>query len=431
MASSAVPTWARAANRPSRFTGPLQARADAWPVLQGPTDATSTSLIVMHSAETPFEPRIFGPQRESIPFAYVDRWSLPGSSLVSSELFVSGLMPGLEYELELVNGAGEVFDRRSFRALDLSRPDCRFAVVSCMNDSSLMGGKISTMWESLHREECDFIVFLGDTCYSDLGNDKRDEAGYARRYSETRQRLSWFRMPKLTPVFATWDDHDFGLNNADRSFPRADFNRQLFGKFWGSIQSPVWRKAHGVGSVFEGFGQRFFLMDDRSFRDAPGVSGGRHWGDAQLNWLIAELEKSDQPAWLMNGSQYFGGYLKKESYEYTHPTDFAHLLDRLSRVSAPVAFVSGDVHFSEVMAIEEKQLGYPTYEFTSSSVHSFTFPYHNIRAKNPRRIDTAWQHNFLVFDSSASGADGWNIRVRCVMEGNDVSFSRNLNIRRS
>lgn len=428
MASSAVPALAKAANRPPKFNGPYQASAKAWPVLQGPTDANSTSLIVMHYQEAPFEPRIYGPQREVIPFAFVDRWSLPGSSFVSSELFVSGLLPGLEYELELVDGAGTVFDRRTFRALDLERPGCRFAVVSCMNDGSLMGGKVKTMWESLQREECDFIVFLGDTCYSDVGNDKKDEAGYARRYSETRQRLSWFRMPKLTPVFATWDDHDFGLNNADRSFPRADFNRQLFRKFWGSIQSPVWRKAHGVGSVFEGFGQRFFFMDDRSFRDAPGVTGGRHWGQEQLDWLIAELEKSDKPAWLMNGSQYFGAYLKKESYEAIHPADFSHLLDRLSRVRAPVAFVSGDVHFSEIMAIEERALGYPTYEFTSSSVHSFTFPYHNIRAKNPRRIETEWQHNYLVFDSSSNG--GWNIGVRCMTEGNAVSFSRNLSISR-
>src|SRR5690606_30446885 len=149
----------------------------------------------------------------------------------------------------------------------------------------------------------------------------------------------WFRMPRLTPVFATWDDHDFGLNNADRTFPRADFNRLLFRKFWGSIESPIWRKAHGVGSVLEAFGQRFFLMDDRSFRDAPHVSGGKHWGQDQMDWLIAELEHSPAPAWLMNGSQYFGGYLKKESYESTQPADFHHLLARLSRVAAPVAFV--------------------------------------------------------------------------------------------
>ncbi len=423
VASSAMPLWARA-----RDFMPLNnaANPNAWPIMQGPTDATSATLIILHEAAADFSPHIFGANNELVPWAFTQRWPLPGGTLMVSEICVSNLLVGVDYRLQLVDGGGNILDQRTFGALDVSREQCRFAVISCMNDS--VGGTAST-WELLYKENCDFVVFLGDTCYSDQHNTERTTGSYARRYAQTRSKLAWFKMPKLTPVFATWDDHDFGFNNGYKDFAMAPFMGQMFRTFFGTKENANWRKAYGVGSVFEGFGQRFYFMDDRSYRDNPMASRKRHWGAEQTDWLLQDLASSNKPAWLMNGSQFFGAYLDKESIEGDYAEDFNQILARLRQISAPVVFASGDIHASEVMKIEEQQLGYGTYEFTSSAIHSIRFPFAFSGAVNPRRIGPLEeQSNFMVFDVDVSKI--WNMHVRCLNKKGALSFSGNFEISR-
>lgn len=430
MAGAALPIWAKGGTQASDFFPPIflpdRLRQSGIPVMQGATDETSASIVYLHPVGKALSRNVVDAFGKSLPHDLVDSWNLPGIGMTISEVYIRNLSLGQSYFIEFLDGNGSVIDRREFSTLDRSKKSCRFAVASCMRDSN--SNKLVTMWDSLQRENCDLVFLVGDTCYSDNDNPGKDPAGYARRYSESRTNFSWFRQRKLTPTFATWDDHDFGGNNLDKNFPLAEFTRTLFRKFWGQSENTGWKRAHGVGSVFSGFGQRFFLMDDRSFRDGEDVKLGRHWGLNQTDWLIQELNRSNEPAWILNGSQFFGGYLAKESMERDHAQDFVEILQRLSRVAAPVAFVSGDVHFSEIMEIEPEKLGYKTYEFTSSSIHSLTFPGHQFRAKNPRRLLSDWKHNFLVFDVNAEST--WQIHARCVLENNVASFSKTVEIRR-
>lgn len=421
-----------AGGRSARFA----AVADPWPIMQGPTDDTSTTLVILHEQKAKFTYTVSDEGGWALATREIERWNLPQSPFTITQLHISGLRPGPRYRLRLLAEDGTLIDERTFSALDTSREKCRFAVASCMSD--FFTEKAISMWEAVDREACDFVFMLGDTCYADFGNPYGDEKTFSRRYGETRQRLGWFKLAHLTPTFATWDDHDFGKNNADSSLPQQKFSHELFPRFFGFNANKVWRRAHGVGSVLEVAGQRFFLFDDRSFRDASGSPGGRHWGEAQTEWFFSELNRSAAPAWLMNGSQFFGGYLGKESYEGDHPEDLARTIARLKEAPAPVAFVSGDVHFSELMKIEESALGYPSYEFTSSSIHSAAFPWGPHRAKNPRRLVSEWRHNFMVFNSatgpdseSGEGDAGWRVDVRCVLEGNAVSFARRVKIGRA
>ncbi len=266
-ALSAIPLARSAASR-AGFPPDGLAR---WPILQGPTDDRSACFVILHPHDLPFEIRFADPMGRALPWRIVDRFDMAEIGLAATEIAVAGLVPGPEYRMELAGQRGETFDRRRFGALDVTRPRCRFAVASCMNDR--YGPHAVTMWEAMAREECDFAVLLGDTCYADLGNARHEEIGYLRRYSETRLALSWFRLERLVPTFAVWDDHDFGVNNGDRHFAKAPFMRRLFRAFWGSTDNRAWRQAFGVGSRLEAFGQRFYLLDDRSWRDPPGTPG--------------------------------------------------------------------------------------------------------------------------------------------------------------
>lgn len=421
IASSALPAWANQ-------TPPMAYNSTtAWPIVQGMTDATTTSFVILHPKDAVFTPQIRGVFERTLRMGIVQKATLPGSQYAVSEIAATGLQPGIDHALQLIDGSGKIFDQRLFRTIDTRKPNCRFAVVSCMNDK--YKDKAISMWRALEKERPEFVIFAGDSCYADNDTSGPSESELSRRYAETRATLAWFRMPRLIPSIATWDDHDFGRNNATRTFPFADFTRSLFRLFWGRQFNAMTRQAFGVGSLFEAFGQRFYLMDNRSFRDAKQVQRGRHWGYEQTEWLLSDIARSSNPAWILSGSQIFGGYLGKESFESDHSFDFKDTMGRLSRLSAPVAFVSGDVHFSEVMRIEKQVLGYETFEFTSSSMHSFTVPLGQMRARNPRRICSTWKHNFLVFDVDMT--QGWNIRCQSVSEDNSRNFSQTMGIRRT
>ncbi len=161
------------------------------------------------------------------------------------------------------------------------------------------------------------------------------------------------------------------------------------------------RRGYGVSSVFTGFGQRFFFMDDRYFRDEPGLSKGMHWGRDQQDSFLERLGENSKPSWILNGSQFFGHYIKQESMLKDYTANFEDILKKISRVSAPVVFGSGDVHFSEILELESKVLGYKTFEFTSSSIHSFALPLGQIMP-NRRRVEYSWHHNYLIISSTAT-----------------------------
>ncbi|MCC6735452.1 MAG: hypothetical protein IT534_04920 [Bauldia sp.] len=394
----------------------------SWPIVQGATDRTSATFIVLAPlpASHALEVAAGGIVLPSPLLA--NRLDLPALDASVVEVRATGLAPGRDYTLTVRGDDGAVVDRRLFRTLDTGRPRGRFAVASCMDEGYRR--KAITMWEALAHEVPDFVILLGDACYADRRNPARDEAGMARRYVDTRRGLAWFRMERLVPTLAVWDDHDLGGDNGDRTFVHLPFARRLFDAFWGTAPNAAWRRGLGVGSRFEGFGQRFYLMDDRSFRDPTGTAGGRQWGADQMDWLFEEIGRDTRPAWVMNGGQYFGSQALRESMEDDQPAEMADLLARLSRVAAPAAFVSGDVHFSAIAAIGPERLGYPTFEFTSSSIHSTVNPGPIGRGK----LVAERRHNFMTFDVDATAA--WDIRARCILEGGVESFARRVSIAR-
>ena len=112
----------------------------------------------------------------------------------------------------------------------------------------------------------------------------------------------------------------------------------------------------------------------------------------------------------------------KESYSGEHPVQFAALKKQLKQIPSKVIFISGDVHFSEVSRIESEAFGYPTYEFTSSSIHSQKVPGAPGIIKNPRRVASAGKNNYLLVSSESEGlgAKGW---VESRSAGGALNFS--------
>jgi hypothetical protein len=330
-------------------------------------------------------------------------------------LVVTGLSLNTTYKLKIVE-KGRVIDTREFTALDTRKANGRFALVSCMMDLLIPIQRY--MWKSMERARPDLIFFIGDSSYTDVGGNGTLESNW-RRHMQTRRSLDLYYWPRLIPIVATWDDHDYAGNNATKNNPLNGKSINVFKTMFGFTPRGPASLGPGVSSTMEFFGQRFYLMDCRTWRDEWETAKGLQWGVQQEEWLMKSLTSSATPTWLLNGSQFFGKYLEKDSFEGRHPYQFKRVLENLRSIEAPIAFGSGDVHFSEVMRIERPVLGYETFEITSSSMHSLTAPWVNIRKANPRRIATTWHYNYVVVQGRAAPGR---------LDFRALSLGKNLNV---
>lgn len=380
-------------------------------ILQGFTNQNSTQVTVMYDKNSPVGYKILNAWNGELSYEITKKEIKAYSIYAIDKISIGNLLLGATYRLQVVDEkSGKIIDERNFTALDLGKASTRFVVASCMKDN--MQTQRELMWDRVSEAKADFILLVGDTCYADNNNDGT-EKGYWKRYSETRSKLSHFRQKNLVPTLAVWDDHDYGKNNSNGEFKSKSMVREIFQLFWDSEERQGLTRGPGQSFVFTGFGQRFCMMDSRYFKSKSKT--GPQWGAEQEEFLFDELKKSSNPAWLMNGTLFFGGYLSGESFEKDHNENFKQVIKQISQIEAPVTFVSGDVHFSEVMKIEASLLGYETQEFVSSSIHSTYMPGMHLRNKNPRRLKAVTTHNFMVFETAYIPQTGeWDIQMNCV-----------------
>lgn len=344
--------------------------AGRFAVMQGATDQTSTQIAILAPRSAALEFRLKEGAASFRSPAKITRAARGFSSLAVIQAAFTDLKAGHVYTLEITDKAGKIIDRRQLATLPENPQIARIAIVSCSNDKFVRAG--APLWAHLYELQPHAIFMVGDNVYADKGGAADPEQLW-RRYAETREALPIFRAPRLIPVFATWDDHDYGANDADFRYPYKNEARSVFQAFFPRepLSAGV-RRGPGVATRVDFFKQRFFFMDNRTFRNTRDRAGVlTHWGDEQNRWLAENLRLGSGPIWLINGSQFFGGYHEYESFEREHPTDMRRLLRELSRSSWPTLFISGDRHLSEILDANWPELGHRSVELTSSGIHSY------------------------------------------------------------
>lgn len=395
-----------------------------YPIHQGLTFSDTAYFSVLRPIKIDFSYEVVDSQNQRQSLILLKSVCPKGAQQQLDKLKVNHLELGKKYKFRVINAVGRIVDERDFTTLDPEMKKPKISVASCMND--IFKSAALKMWSSMEHHKPDLVFLVGDTSYADNDSDGT-ELGFFNRYVDTRLLLGIFRQKRLVPILAVWDDHDFGGNDADQNFSKKKITLKLFHDFWiypdyQNGPNAEYKVGLGVSQVFSAFGQRFFLMDCRYFR-----SSQSQWGSDQTEQLMHSLSTSHKPAWLMNGSQFFGGYMKKDAYEYHQGQDLKLICQQLSRIDAPVCFVSGDVHFSELMQIESQILGYKTFEITSSSIHSYTFLGYANRRKNPRRIVATSKHNYNIIEIDNSSAD-FKFTVAAYNDDCEVIYKRPLQI---
>lgn len=400
-------------------------------ILQGATDSSSVQINVLSKKGVnntfwlydSVDVKIMAPSS-------VETSSREGSDWVVYNLVFKNLKTEKSYRFEVLDSEGILVDSRGLASWTPRPRNLRVAVVSCLSDVFKNEQKI--MWQNLAQQHPEVIFLIGDNVYADhnQAGEKVSDVNpdwIWQRYAENRELLELYKFKNLIPIYAMWDDHDYGKNDGGEEFVHKIESLEIFKSFFPLKDNSLLKwSGYGLSYKLKLAGQSFYFLDDRSFRSEKNSKSLKktHFGPNQEKWLFDNLDADSSPSWLISGDQFFGKYHNFDSYEGYHPESFEKFLNFLKQKKNRVVFVSGDRHLAELMKVTE--LGYTTYELTSSGMHAKVFPGAFEREKNPRRIGGVdGKFNFMIVESHKM-KKGMMLNVSIFSEVPDALQTKNL-----
>jgi len=264
------------------------------------------------------------------------------------------------------------------------------------------------IWRAIAERQPDLFLWLGDNIYGDALDPMILAEEYRRQRDVPAYRAHMTGIPQL----ATWDDHDFGSNDSDRTFPGAAGARRAFRHYWPNPAAGL-ADTPGIFFSYRYGGVDFFFLDDRTHRDPnrdPDGPAKTMLGAGQLAWLKAGLAASRAPfKVLISGSIWPGGANPKPDSWGSFLHERNALFDWIrDHGIGGVILLSGDTHSAELNVIPwSDRGGYDFYDFTSSPLAQE--PNNNwIPRAVERRVrlpyDSAPNFGLLEFDLTAEPA---------------------------
>jgi len=300
-----------------------------------------------------------------------------------AHVLINELPPGKQFGYELLIEGKPVprpyplrFQTQALWQWRTDPPDFTVAFGSCLYINETQWDRPGTPYGSdyeiltlLAAKKPDLMLWLGDnTYYREI--DWNTETGLRHRWNHTRA------VPELQPLlgaahnYAIWDDHDYGPDDADRSYrlkAEALENHKLF---WAN-QTYGTPDIKGVFGRFEWNDVEFFLLDDRYHRspsDARDDANKTMFGKDQFQWLKDAMVSSRAIFKIVaNGNQILNPAVGGETfYNYRHEYSDLMQFIRDQKISG-VVFLSGDRHLSELIVLRDSTF-YPLYDYTNSSL---------------------------------------------------------------
>lgn len=273
--------------------------------------------------------------------------------------------------------------------------DYRIALGSCLRQDLDM-----PIWSAVHDRQPDSFIFMGDNVYADIGRYKRmdppDNFDAAYQALADRSEFSAFRAAmdeSGRPLLATWDDHDYGLNDGGTDYPHKLAAKRAFLDFFNTVKPAVASLdeagIYNAKTVVTGNGLvvQFMLLDTRSFRSSMEKRknnelcqrGGWEFmtdadatvlGETQWQWLEKELTKPADVRLLVSSIQVLPTEQCFEKWS-NFPQERERLFNLIQETKANgVVLLSGDRHLSEISVLDREDFAYPLYELTSSGLNS-------------------------------------------------------------
>ncbi|XP_045786345.1 uncharacterized protein LOC123881666 [Trifolium pratense] len=269
----------------------------------------------------------------------------------------------------------------------------RIAFGSCSNQSAPQ-----PIWDAVLDFNPQIFILLGDNIYGDnkrpfkiFGRERTigpwknvprflpaSEQEMEAKYQKAKSNPGYARVKESAEVIGTWDDHDYGLNDAGKEFHGKRTNQKLLLDFLDEPEDSPRRKQAGVYTSYTygpmGKDVKVVLLDTRYHRDPIG-SDGTILGNSQWSWLESELNGPPTALTVIGSSIQVISNLSaavQPMFSMESWGRFPKERDRLFKLIADskrggVLFISGDVHFGEITRYD-CATDYPLFDITSSGL---------------------------------------------------------------
>ena len=303
---------------------------------------------------------------------------------------VRGLKQNTEYryQIESLATSGKALVKQnkehSFRTANLARNDhsVTVAFVSCVETEP------NPLWEEMSKLDVDMLCLMGDTPYI----DRTDLDTVRNKHRAFLQIPVFSSLISSTPTVGTWDDHDFGLNNANglNTLEGKPTTRRAFTEYrahsqFGNGREGVYHKVDlGMIEVFL-LDPRYFSQTEKSPIDP---SQPTCFGKDQWQWLLTKLKASKAPFKVLAMGEIWQDKKNGETDDmFTYWYERDALLDFIKQEGiSGVTLVGGDIHVSRHL-IHPRRVGYDLHDFIISPGHD-----HVITRLNVFHPSLEWSH---------------------------------------
>jgi len=276
------------------------------------------------------------------------------------------------------------------QTLTAGEPLSRIAFGSCANER-----RPQPIWDAINEMKPQLFIFTGDNVYADSG---RPEI-LKRAYDSLGAIPGFAKLRASCPVLATWDDHDYGKNDAGEEFAGKHAAKEAFMNFFETPADSPLRSRGGIydAAMFGPEGQKVqvILLDTRWFRgplkrmdraelkrvrEETGTVVGPYLpdeesessilGEEQWAWLVEQLQKPAELRLIVSSIQAVTidhGWEKWGNLPRERERLFATIRDH----ATGVIILSGDRHSADISMLPPETDGgpfYPLYDITSSGL---------------------------------------------------------------
>lgn len=312
----------------------------------------------------------------------------------------------------------------------------RIAFGSCAHQN-----KPQPIWDSVCALKPDLFIFLGDNIYADTA----DMAVMKKKYEQFAAIPGYQRLKQTCKILATWDDHDYGKNDAGYEYGPKKESQKLFHDFFGTPEDSPRRQQEGVYSV-ESYGPpgqrvQIILLDTRTFRTPlkktepkplPGEGPytaelsdeANMLGEVQWKWLEEQLKQPADIRLIGSSVQLIAEDHHWEKW-MNMPRQREKFYKLLENTQAKgVIILSGDRHLAE-LSMMPKAISYPLYDLTSSGLTEANKRFRSFEANQHRVATMNWGNNFgfITIDWYASDPV---IRLQIRDEAGEVTIQQKV-----
>jgi alkaline phosphatase D len=269
--------------------------------------------------------------------------------------------------------------------LPLDRPLTRIALGSCSEETAPI-----PILAAVAQFRPDLFLYVGDNVYGDAESGDMKLPELRKAYADLSMNAHFSAFNMAFPILATWDDHDYGLNDAGADFPAREVSERVFETFWRDAALGGGRPGVYGARIYgpPGYRVQVILLDTRFFRsplrrsETPNAAGYKPYladpdpaktmlGEAQWAWLAGELRKPAEIRLVVSSIQVLA-----DGHPFERWGALPREQDRLERTIAQtgakgVVLLSGDRHLGAIYR-RAASTGYPLHELTASSLNLAT-----------------------------------------------------------